>query len=275
MSILLLLAAAAISPGATAAETAPAAVLDYGRLIDDAIEGGRIVQAELMLGQWRDGAQAQDKRGIDIAVAQMALAKGQDAEAEAGFSAIGEAGTADCRVDEGLGIARLRLGRADQAAEALRRAVDQCASRWRAWNALGVAYDKAKSWALSAAAYERAFQLTDRPVQVLNNYGLSLMAQGQADKAIAIFDKARDMAPDDARLIAHSDAAQVMAGRDIERRAADDANSWAKRLSDAGQVALRMGDAVKARAYLSRAVTESESFQPEATAALAGMGARP
>ena len=75
MSILLLLAAGAISPGATLAETTPAAALDYGRLIDDAIEGGRIVQAELMLSQWRDGAQAQDKRGIDITVAQMALAK--------------------------------------------------------------------------------------------------------------------------------------------------------------------------------------------------------
>lgn len=275
MNILLLLAAAAVSPGSGVSQATPAAPIDYGRLIDDAIDGGRTIQAETMLGQWRADAQEQDKRGIEIAVARMTLARGQNAEAEARFSALAQGGMSDCRVDEGLGIARMRMGRADQAADLLRRAVDQCAGRWRAWNALGVAYDARKSWAESAAAYERAFQLTDRPVQVLNNYGLSLMAQGQAEKAIAIFDNARTLAPDDARIIANSDAARVMAGRDIERRAGDDANSWAKRLGDAGQVALRMGDAVKARAYLSRAVTESESFQPEATAALATMGTRP
>lgn len=275
MSVLLLLAAAAISPASETPAPLPVAALDYGRLIDDAIDGGRTIQAETMLGQWRANSGEQDKPAIEIAVARMALAKGQDAEAEARFSAIAQAGTADCRVDEGLGIARMRLGRAEQAAELLRRAVDRCAGRWRAWNALGAAYDVAKSWALSAAAYERAFQLTDRPVQVLNNYGLSLMAQGEAAKAVVIFANARQLAPDDARIIANGDAAQVMAGRDIDRRPADDANSWAKRLGDAGRVALRMGDAVKARAYLSRAVTESESFQPEAAAALAAMGTRP
>ena len=181
----------------------------------------------------------------------------------------------DCRVDEGLGIARLRLGRPQQATELLRRAADHCGRSWRAWNALAIAYDADKSWALSAAAYERAFQLTDKPVQVLNNYGMSLMAQGEAEKAAMIFDKARQIAPDDARIISNGDAAQIMAGRDIVRRAEDDADSWAKRLSDAGQVAMRMGNAVKARAYLSRAMTEAESYQPKAAAALAEMGTRP
>jgi Tfp pilus assembly protein PilF len=273
MSVLLLLAVATASPMAEAPASKPA--LDYSRLIDDAIDGGRIIQAETMLAQWRASAQAQESAAVDIAVARMALAKGENAEAETRFAAMNQTGSKDCRVDEGLGIARLRRGRTEQAADALRRAVDRCAGRWRAWNALGVAYDAEKAWALSAAVYEKAFQLTDKPVQVLNNYGLSLMAQGQADRAAAIFGKALEMAPDDARIITHEDAAQIMAGRDIERRPADNADRWAKRLGDAGQVALRMGDAVKARAYLSRAVTESESFQPEAAAALATMGAQP
>lgn len=275
MSVLLLLAAATASPAPLPPSATTAPALDYGRLIDDAIDGGRIIQAESMLGQWRANAQAQEGAAVDIAVARMSLAKGQNGEAETRFAAISQAGSKDCRVDEGLGIARLRLGRAEQATDALRRAVDRCAGRWRAWNALGVAYDAERAWALSAAAYEKAFQLTDKPVQILNNYGLSLMAQGQAERAVAIYGKALELAPDDARIIANGDAAQVMAGRDIERRPADDANSWAKRLGEAGKVALRMGDAGKARAYLSRAVTESESFQPEAAATLATMGAKP
>lgn len=273
MSVLLMLAVAA-APVAETPSATSAPALNYGRLIDDAIDGGRIIQAETMLGQWRANAQAQDGAAVEIAVARMALAKGQNGEAETRFATISQAGSEDCRVDEGLGIARLRLGRAEQAVDPLRRAVEHCAGRWRAWNALGIAYDAAKSWASSAGAYEKAFQLTDKPVQILNNYGLSLMAQGESERAAAIFGKALEMAPDDARIITNADAAQIMAGRDIARRPADNANSWAKRLGDAGQVALRMGDEVRARAYLSRAVTESESYQPEAAAALATIGAK-
>ncbi|HKY82451.1 MAG TPA: tetratricopeptide repeat protein, partial [Sphingobium sp.] len=233
-------------------------------------------QAEAMLGQLRAAQRQEDAPVIQVALARMALVKGEAREAEARFAAISRDGPADCRVDEGLGIARLQLGRLQEALAPLRRATDRCTGRWKAWNALGVAYDAAASWVLSAAAYERAFQLTDRPAQVLNNYGMSLMAQGQAEKAVAIFDKARELAPADARIVANGDAATVMAGKDITRRPGDDADGWARRLSDAGQVALRKGDVVRAQAYLSRAMTESEQFQPEAAAALATMeSARP
>ena len=270
MSLILFLIAAA-SP-VESVPAAPAPSIDYARMIGDAIDGNRIIQAEAMLAQWRAILQPQDADAMKIAMARMALVKGQTQAAEAALAAISLESPADCRVNESLGIARLRLGRSHEALRPLSRAVENCPQRWRAWNALGVAYDTAKSWALSAAAYERAFQLTDRPVQVLNNYGLSMMAQGQPEKAAAIFDKARDMAPEDAKIIANTDAAYVMSGRDIQRRPTDDADSWAKRLSNAGQAALRMGDAAKAQAYLSRAVTESESFLPEAAAALATIG---
>lgn len=275
MSFLLLpLLAAVAAP--VAAVPLPAAVppVDYARMIDEAIDGDRMIQAQTMLAQWRTEPQPADKQPMEIATARIALASGQVGEAEARFAAIQTAGSTDCRVDEGLGIARLRSGRAQEALAPLQRAVAACAGRWRAWNALGVAYDDARSWALSAAAYERAFQLTDKPVQLLNNYGLSLMAQGRAAEAAAIFDKAREMAPDNAKVISNGDAAYVMAGRDIERRATDDANGWARRLSDAGQVALRIGNVAKAQAYLSRAMTESERFLPEAAAALATIGPR-
>lgn len=274
MSMLLPLLIAAATSASPAPEpvSAPATRIDYARLIGEAIDGDRIVQAGSMLAQWRTESQAGDKGAIDIATARLALAQRQDGEAEARFAAISKAGSPDCFVDEGLGIARLRLGRMQEALAPLQRAVGACPGRWRAWNALGIAQDAARNWTQSAAAYERAFQLTDKPVQLLNNYGMSLMAQGRADEAAAIFDKARDMAPDDARVIANGDAAAVMAGRDIQRRTTDDADGWARRLSAAGQVALRMGDTVRAQAYLSRAMTESERFLPEAAAALATIG---
>ena len=271
-ALLLPLLVAAATPAATAPAPAAPAPIDYARMIDEAIDGGRAIQAETMLGQWRAEAQPANAQPLAIATARLALAQGRDGDAEAAFAGMSQAGSTDCRVDEGLGIARLRLGRPQEALAPLQRAVAACAGRWRAWNGLGVAYDDAKSWTASAAAYERAFQLTDKPVLLLNNYGMSLMAQGRAEEAAAIFDKARDMAPDDAKIITNGDAAYVMSGRDIQRRPTDDADAWAKRLSDAGQVALRIGDVAKGQAYLSRAMTESERFLPEAAAALATIG---
>lgn len=262
MTILLLLAATVATPVASP---------DYAKLIDEAVVGGRLIQADAMMGLWRAASPAEEESQMAIAAAQIALAKGQSAEAEARFAAISERGSADCRVDEGLGIARARLGRGREAIVPLQRATASCAKRWRAWNALGAAYDAAGSWALSAAAYERAFQLTDQPAQILNNYGMSLTAQGRFAEAVAIFDKARERAPENPMVVVNGDAAYVLSGQDIQRRAGDDADGWAKRLADAGQVALKMGDGVKARAYFSRAMTISERYQPEAAAALARM----
>lgn len=266
-----LLLAAAVPQPAVLPVGPPAVPVEYGRLVDEAIDGERIIQADAMLSQWRAQAQAADLPQIEIAAARIALEKRHDEEAATRFAALDQAGAADCRVDEGLGVALLRLGRAQEALAPLRRAVGTCANRWRAWNALGVAYDEARSWALSAAAYERAFQLTWKPAKVLNNYGLSLLRQGQAGKAAVIFDKAREIVPDDAGIISNGDAAYVMAGHDIGRRPADNADQWAGRLSHAGQVAMRIGDLPRAQAYLSRAVTESDSYVPEAVAALARM----
>ena len=268
-----LLLAAASPPVGAAPVLPPSPSLDYARLVEEAIDGGRIIQADAMLAQWRAQAQPGDLKAIEIADARMALEKRRDEEAVARFTALEQSGLKDCHVDEGLGIGLLRLGRSREALEPLRHAVDACADRWRAWNALGVAYDQAQSWALSNAAYERAYQLTDKPAQILNNYGLSLLSQGKADKAAVIFEKARELVPDDARVITNGDTAYVMAGQDISRRPADTADEWARRLSNAGQVAMRMGDLPKAQAYLSRAVTEADSFVPEAAAALATMEA--
>ncbi|UZW55449.1 tetratricopeptide repeat protein [Sphingobium sp. JS3065] len=267
----LLLSAAAPSAAGLPA-LPPSQPLDYARLVDEAMDGGRIIQAEAMLTQWRGQALPADLQPIEIATARMTLEKRRDEEAVVRFTALGRSGVKNCRVDEGLGIALLRVGRSQEALEPLRRAVDACADRWRAWNALGVAHDQAQSWALSAAAYERAFQLTDKPAQILNNYGLSLLKQGKADKAAVIFDKARERAPDDVRIIANGDTAYVMSGQDIHRRPADTADEWGRRLSNAGQVAMRMGDMPRAQAYLSRAMTEADGFVPDAAAALATMG---
>lgn len=244
---------------------------DYANLVDVAIDSGRLVQAEAMLAQWPADQELSNQAQRDIATARLALEKRQDAEALTRFSALSKAGSTDCRVNEGLGVVLVRLGRSAEAVQPLKQSVAACATRWRAWNALGVAQDQAQAWALSAAAYEHAYQLTDKPAQVLNNYGLSLLRQQQAEKAAVIFEKARQFAPEDERIITNGDAAYVMSGQEIQRRIGEKADQWAQRLSHAGQVAMRMGNVPRAQAYLSRAVTESDNFVPDAAAALVKM----
>ncbi|HWV13606.1 MAG TPA: hypothetical protein VN110_09955, partial [Sphingobium sp.] len=95
--LLLLLAAAANVQVAEVPEATAYAPTDYGRLIDTAIDGGRIIQAETMLAQWRAEVAPGDKAGVGIAEARLALAKGQDADAEARFAALTQATSADCR----------------------------------------------------------------------------------------------------------------------------------------------------------------------------------
>lgn len=269
--MILALLLAATAPQAAAASPAPS--LDYARLVDEAIDGERIIQADAMMTQWRAQAGAEDAQPLEIATARIALAKRHDEEAAARFTALHQSGLKDCRVDEGQGIAFLRLGRGQEALEPLRRAVGACANSWRAWNAVAIAYDQAQSWALSSAAYERAFQLTDKPGQVMNNYGQSLLKQGQPGKAAVIFDKARELLPDDVRIITNGDTAYVLSGQEIQRRPSESADDWARRLSHAGQVAMQNGDLPRAQAYLSRAVTESDRYVGDAAAALARLEA--
>ena len=61
--ILLLLLAAAVAHPVGGAPSA-AAPLDYPFLMDEAIDGGRIIQAEAMLAQWRAEAGTTDRPRI-------------------------------------------------------------------------------------------------------------------------------------------------------------------------------------------------------------------
>lgn len=282
---------AALIVAAVLADTSPqdGAAQSTAVIIQQAIDQERLTQAQAMLGEWRaattqqttatstnEGSGEQD-REFSILSAELTLAQRRNEQAMAAFQALATQGVRDCRVDEGLGIAYLRLNQGAAAMEPLARATHACPQRWQGWNGYGVALDLQHRWDESRAAYDAAYRLVDRPAGVMNNFGFSLLMQGKPDQAARLFAAARAADPDNMLYANNEDMARVMAGQkltepDMKNSQPDD---WGRRLSNAGYVAMRMGRNGEAEAYLSRSITESDRYFAQAAANLEALKARP
>lgn len=245
---------------------------DYA-LIGQAIEAGRLVQARTMLASRilaeREGASPD----FDILSAELALAERRDAQALAAFKDLDQRGISDCRVQAGLGFSLMREQKAGEALSHLHAATKACPGNWRAWNALGVAFDLAHDWHKSAEAYETAFQLTEDRAAIMNNYGFSLLLQRQFTEAARLFAAAARAEPGNQRYANNADIARTMAGEPLTAIGPDRGNQqeWARRLNNAGYASLLAGRAQDAKAYFSRSLHSSDSYFQRASANLAAM----
>lgn len=265
-----ILALASIPAAAAAQDVMPPA--DYD-LIEQAIEGSRLVQARTMLAQRQTMERGQPDAVVDILNADLALAERRSDQALAAFQDLKSRGVADCRVEGGLGIALIRIRRGADALAPLRVATQACPERWRYWNALGVALDLSREWKASADAYERAFTLSGE-ASVMNNYGFSLMMQQRHTEAARLFAAAARADPSNQRYANNADIAHAMAGEPLKANDADsmDADRWARRLNNSGYAALLAGRREEARSYFSRSLHAGESYDAAAETNLAALG---
>jgi Flp pilus assembly protein TadD len=255
------------TPAATPVEAPVAA-------IDAAIDGGRLLQARAMLSQWKGNLGTTASAAFDLRLATLTAAEGHDDLAMAQFAALRRAGFRDCRLDEGQGRLWLRAGKATDAAQALERAVAACPDRWQGWSLLGSARDMLGRFAASAKAYERAYQKTDRPGAVVNNYAFSLLLQGRAKEAARLFDVAIHAEPDNARYQNNENLARAAAGlRPLDpSEATGGEEAYVTHLLDAGRVRAAAGDKTEASALISEAIVRSEVDLPDARRALSALG---
>lgn len=265
---LILLGAAVIS--AAAAEATPA---DDIPLIAAAIRSGRLVQAELMLARTppQSGEAATE---LEILHGQLALAQGRDEDARRGFGVLALRLPDDCRVLLGLGMAESDLGDADLAIRHLESATRTCAADWKAWSALGFAYDAKARWGDSDAAYARAMENGGEQPALLNNVAASLIKQRRFAAAEPILVRARARAPDDMLIANNLDIATGSLGRMPVRRPRENTSRWAERLNNAGYAAMLAGRGDDARKWLTMAIAASPVFQAVAAANLAQLNAR-
>jgi Flp pilus assembly protein TadD len=172
----------------------------------------------------------------------------------------GERAGIKARALHNSGVALLLTGRAQEAEEALEAAVDNDPGSWRAWNALGRAYDAHRRWEEARGAYQRALALAPAEGAVLNNFGLSRLSAGDLDEATALFVRALEASPDLAAAETNLRLALALGGRYDEALAGVDAKGMPDALNNAGYAALLRGDYAKSRALFLQAIEASPSF---------------
>jgi Flp pilus assembly protein TadD len=168
------------------------------------------------------------------------------------------------RASAGLGIAQSGLGRSPEAIAALREATASDPGQWRAWNALGVEYDRQKNWTQAEAAYAEALKSSSAGAIVYNNRGYSRMLQGRYAEASADFVTALDRDPGFA--VARTNLRLSLAVRGDYDRATSisGAEDRAAVLNNAGFAAMMRGDLSEARDLFQQAIAARGKFYGKA-----------
>jgi Flp pilus assembly protein TadD len=97
----------------------------------------------------------------------------------------------DPRVVAEYGKTLAQKGRAQDATQFLRRAIELSPNDWTLYSALGVSYDQLGDQANARLAYEHALMLRPGEASVLNNYALSRMLAKDPDGAHALIARAQ------------------------------------------------------------------------------------
>ena len=219
---------------------------DAGRMLDEALAAG-----------------VTDPRLILLS-GEVHLARGRDDSAIRSFSAAEAAPSLAAEAAAGRGIALSRLGRSDDALAALTKAVTADPTLWRAWNALGVEYDRRKDWAKAEAAYDAALKQPKATAQVLNNRGYSRLLQGRSEEAASDFVAALRKDPALAQARTNLRLALAMRGEYDKASSVSASEDKAALLNNAGFVALMQGDLDVAEDLFAKAVAAKGEFYARA-----------
>jgi tetratricopeptide (TPR) repeat protein len=103
----------------------------------------------------------------------------------------------DPRVVGEYGKVLVQQGRANEALDFLRRAVQLQTNDWTLYSALGVAYDQKADYANAEAAYSRALQLKPGEGAILNNFAMSRLQAGDLDRARQLIAQAANASKDE------------------------------------------------------------------------------
>ena len=256
----------AIWSHATAAPAAAVALAVRAPMdrVDDALSAGRIEEASQTLAA---SASIPSPR-LDLEKAEYALATGDFAAAEAGFSALTADKDIAARAHQGLGLARLRRGATALAIVSLDSALALDPHLARALIARGVAADDAKDGIHAEAFYGRALELEPNSAMALTDRGYSRLARGRLAEAIA--DLRHALAIDPRMSAARTDLELALAGSGDYKGAfaLSTKDTLAHDLNTVGFAAMGRGDYAVAETYFTRAMELNPQFDRTAWANL-------
>jgi tetratricopeptide (TPR) repeat protein len=200
---------------------------------------------------------------------ELFLARERYEDALASFRAAAGDPAVVARALQGEGLALSQLGKSDEALTALEAATHQDKTLWRAWNALGRAYDLQQDWAKALAAYAAALAVPGVNVAVvLNNRGYSHLLQRQFDLASADFVAALEKDPALAAARMNLRLTLGLEGAYDRATATGVGDDRAAVLNNVGLAAAMRGDYPQAEKLLSEAMAEKGQFYARAAANL-------
>jgi Flp pilus assembly protein TadD len=169
---------------------------------------------------------------------------------------------------EGEGLSLALSGRQVEALPLLKKTVAEFPQSWRAWNALGGAYDDQGKWAEADDAYTHALAASDAPAIVLNNRGYSYLLRNRLDEATADFVEALRQRPDLEVARTNLRLAIAMKGEYTRATAGAQKDTEAAMLNNAGFAALVRGDYTQAEVLLQQAMARKGEYYELAAANL-------
>ena len=198
---------------------------------------------------------ADDAARLGMAESQLGQRKLDDARAT--FASLTDTPAYEALAHQGVGLVELRAGNLDAATTALKAAVDKNDALWRAWNALGQAYDLSKNWEASADAYAHALKNTPDASFVHNNIGVSLLAQGRYDDALKEFDGVLKINPKLTTARTNRQITLALMQRYPDAVAGMAPEDKARALNNIGYIAMLKGDYDSAEKYFDQAMQEN------------------
>ena len=169
---------------------------------------------------------------------------------------------------EGEGLCLILSGREAEALPVLKKVVADYPQSWRAWNALGGAYDDQAKWAEADDAYGHALAASDAPAIVINNRGYSYLLRNRLDEASADFVEALRQRPDLETARTNLRLAMALKGEYSRATAGAQRDTEAAVLNNAGFAAMVRGDYSKAEALLQQAMARKGEYYDLASANL-------
>jgi Tfp pilus assembly protein PilF len=170
------------------------------------------------------------------------------------------------RAIEGVGKTAMSTGDKEGAQTAFEQVVAEDAKAWQSWLGLAQIYDLDHNWAKADEAYAMALASTTQPALIYNNEGLSHLARGEAEWAAEHFKLALSTDPTMKRAATNLEIAESVSGKSLTKVTASerDAKERARKLNNAGYVAMMQNRPAEARAFFQAALEEHPSFYAQA-----------
>ncbi len=234
--------------------------------IDRAIAEGRLPAAQMLI---LHSPLAADDPRLLLRSAEVALADGRLPEAAARFFELTGQAEIAAKAQQGLGLAKLRLGDLPAAVAALDAAVAADATLIRAHVARGVVADKQRDWPVSEAAYARALAIDPVSVPALGNRGYSRLLRGDYSAAESDLQQAMLQDPEHKLILNNLRLARAMQGRYSEAFVGATKKELPAVMNTVGFAAMVRGDDAVAESYFRRAMALNPTFDKTAAANLA------